>query len=244
MADSDEEQLESIKRWWDENGTSLVVTLVLAVGGVLGYQAWENHVQSTGEAAAAIYTDLLDAVGNQGPFTPLDDEARQTGTFLANQLKEEHGGSSYADLASLFLAKLAVEDGDLEKAEAELKSTLEGGVEAPLEPIVAMRLARVQKAMGNHEAALETLVGVEPGEHEPSWEEIRGDIFLAMGDSEQARGSYEKALAALDDPASRPMLQMKLDDIEAPSLTVPVTEDDPIAAAAAEAESGETGSAP
>lgn len=229
MAESDEEQIEAIKRWWDENGTSLIIGVVVAVGGVLGWQAWQNHVQEQGEAAAAIYDDLMEAVVVEGPFASLDEEARQTGKFLAGRLKEEHDGSSYAHFAAMFLAKLAVAEGDLEKAESELSWAIEDGIDESLLPIATMRLARVQKALGNHETALETLLSVEPGEHRPTWEEIRGDVYHAMGDRAQAREAYQNALGALDNPGSRPMLQMKLDDLEAAEITVPVEADEPLA---------------
>lgn len=244
MADSDEEQIEAIKRWWSENGTSLIVTAVLAVGGVLGYQAWENHVQTTGEAAAKIYGDLLDAVVVEGPFETPDPEALQTGGFLGKQLKDEYGGSSYAHLASMFLARLAVDRGELEVAASELRWSLDNGVDESLKPIVAMRLARVQNGLGEHEQALQTLVSVEPGEHLPSWAEIRGDIYLAMGDEQQARESYQEGINALANPGARPMLQMKLDDLEAPSLTVPLDGDDPLASVDAETDEAEDTAAP
>ena len=204
---------------------------MLAVGGVLGYQAWENHQKTTSEAAAALYDDLVDAALVQGPFETLDEEAIQTSRFLAGQLKDEHGGSSYAHMASMFLAKIAVEAGELETAVTELQWVLENGVDASLEPIVAMRLARVQNQLGSHQEALQTLVSVDPGEHRPSWSEVRGDIYLAMGDEELARESYEDALNALENPASRPILEMKLNDIEAPSMTVPLDDEEPLAAA-------------
>ena len=33
MADTEDEQLEAIKNWWNENGTSLVVTVVVVIAG-------------------------------------------------------------------------------------------------------------------------------------------------------------------------------------------------------------------
>ncbi|MEX2327847.1 MAG: tetratricopeptide repeat protein, partial [Pseudomonadales bacterium] len=45
MAETDEEQIEAIKKWWDENGKSILIGIVLALGGVFGYQAWDNHVR-------------------------------------------------------------------------------------------------------------------------------------------------------------------------------------------------------
>ncbi|MYE24023.1 MAG: tetratricopeptide repeat protein, partial [Gammaproteobacteria bacterium] len=35
---TDEEQAERLKKWWDANGVSLIVTLVLAVGAVIGWR--------------------------------------------------------------------------------------------------------------------------------------------------------------------------------------------------------------
>ena len=61
MVESDEEQLELIKKWWDENGTSLVTAVVLALGVTFGYRAWEDNVRETAEAASAKYENLVQA---------------------------------------------------------------------------------------------------------------------------------------------------------------------------------------
>ena len=39
---SEEEQLEVVKRWWKENGTSLIAGAVLAAAGVFGWNAWQT----------------------------------------------------------------------------------------------------------------------------------------------------------------------------------------------------------
>ena len=42
MADhiTEEEQIEALKRWWDENGKQVVLAIVLTVGGYFGWQAY------------------------------------------------------------------------------------------------------------------------------------------------------------------------------------------------------------
>ena len=61
MVESDEEQLELIKKWWEENGTSLVTAIVLALGVTFGYRAWVDNVRETAEAASAKYENLVQA---------------------------------------------------------------------------------------------------------------------------------------------------------------------------------------
>ncbi len=39
---SEEEQLEALKRWLSENGTSTVVGVVLAISGYLGWGFWQD----------------------------------------------------------------------------------------------------------------------------------------------------------------------------------------------------------
>ncbi|MEW8396328.1 MAG: tetratricopeptide repeat protein, partial [Candidatus Thiodiazotropha sp.] len=35
---TEEEQVEAIKRWWKENGTSVIAGLVIGLGGIFGWQ--------------------------------------------------------------------------------------------------------------------------------------------------------------------------------------------------------------
>lgn len=215
MAETDEEQIEAIKKWWDENGKSILIGIVLALGGVFGYQAWDNHVRERGEAASALYEDMLNAVTLDDPFAILDEERAQTARFIGGQLKEEYTDSVYANFAAMLLAKLAVNERDYDTADEELSWALDNGVDDTLSLIVKIRLARVKLEKGEHEDALRVLTNVKPGEHRASFEEVKGDIYLAMGNEEQARESYQLAVNALAEGETRPLLQMKLDDLVA-----------------------------
>ena len=46
VAETDEEQIEAIKKWFEDNGISLVLAIVLGLGGTFGYRAWENSVRA------------------------------------------------------------------------------------------------------------------------------------------------------------------------------------------------------
>ena len=119
MADqTDEEQIETVKQWLNDNGTSLVVGIVLAVGGVFGYQSWQNSEREAGEAASKLFEGMMEAVV-VAPNVELDEETIQSSRFIADTLKKDHGSSTYAIFAAMMMAKLAVEDDDLELAAVE-----------------------------------------------------------------------------------------------------------------------------
>ena len=209
MVETDEEQLEVLKNWWDENGTSLIITVVLSLGVIFGYRAWEDNVRETGEAASSAYENLVQATSD------LEDEnLRTTALSLGEELKTEHDGSAYATFAAMHLAKIAVQQGDLVKAQSELEWAIRQKPERHLESIALMRLARVLVAKGDPSAAMAKLHNYEPAEgQQATWEEVKGDIFIALGDNLNARQSYQMALEHLGDGRSRPLLELKLADI-------------------------------
>jgi predicted negative regulator of RcsB-dependent stress response len=217
---TEEEQVEAIKKWWDENGTSTVVGIIAALLVVFGYRGWESHVQEQGEMASAVYEDLLQAVSVNSPFEMIDDERLSTGQFLAKKLKDEHPDSVYAHMGALFMAKLAVDQDDLSKAEQELKWTLDNDIDESLEVVVKTRLARIRLAQGKPEEALQIVSGLEGGAHKSSVEEVIGDIHVEVGDLDQAREAYQRAVNALEEGDERQYLEMKLDNLVAPAVSV------------------------
>lgn len=224
MADTDEEQFEAIKKWWDENGKSLLIGVVVALAAVVGYQGWQSNVKEKGEAASAIYEDMLEAIILDSPFETLDPEEASTGRFLANRLKEEYAGTSYSHLAALFMAKLAMDEGDLGAAEQELTWALDNGLDDSLVPMAKIRLARVKLEQDKPEEARTVLTDVETDAWRASLEEVRGDVHYAMGQFDLARESYQLALNAIGDGQERPFLQMKLDDLVPPKTIIPADE--------------------
>lgn len=214
VADStEEEQIEALKKWLSENGVSLLLGIVLALGGVFGYRAWENSVRQTGEAASAIYEELVSAVGTV-PESGLSEEMLTTGRSLADELKNDHGGSSYALFAGMTMAKLAVDAGDLDKAVNELKWVLANGAEGTIEILSRIRLARVMSAQELYEEALVVLEPkLELAAHRSTWEEVKGDVYLSMDRTDEARQAYQLAVSSLSQEGSRPYLNMKLADL-------------------------------
>lgn len=232
---TEEEQVEALKKWFAENGISLVLGIVLALGGVFGYRAWENSIRETGEAASGIYEDLIAAVG----FIPGDNSSEQmtaTAVTLAEQLKTDYSDSSYALFAALAMAKIAVESGNLDKAAAELHWALDSGAQGSFEILARTRLSRVLLAQEKYEEALAVLdVQLDLAAHRSSWEEARGDVYFSMDRLDDAREAYQLAVQSIGQE-ERPYLNMKLEDLTYARATTPGgdPEEDKAAESAAE----------
>jgi predicted negative regulator of RcsB-dependent stress response len=220
---TEEEQVEALKNWFSTNGRSLVVGIVLSLGVVFGYQTWEKSAREQGEKASDMYENLTAAVA-LGPMGTLSEENKSTANFIANQLKTEFPDTTYAHFAAMQLAKLDVEAGELEAAAQELQWVLEHKVEKSLAGLVRLRLAQVKLGQGEYEAALALLDQSNSGANASAYAELRGDIYYAMDQIEDARQAYQQAVASLQEGTTKPMLNMKLEDLVLPEVEISADE--------------------
>ena len=212
---SEEEQIESLKRWWKDYGKTVVIAILVAVVGYFGYTTWQDQKRQKAENASVIYEQLL-KLANAEPGKTLSDSDKATITHLAGQLKDGNIHSMYAHSAAFFLAKLAVDDNKLDVAATELKWVLSAKPEAATEQLARLRLARVLTAQKSYADALAQLSPEPEAAFTSEYAEARGDILKLQGDLDAARTAYEKALAATDPQQQERfmLLQMKVDDLK------------------------------
>lgn len=212
---SEEEQIESLKRWWKDYGKTVVIAILVAVVGYFGYTTWQDQKRQKAENASVIYEQLL-KLANAEPGKTLSDSDKATITHLAGELKDGNSHSMYAHSAAFFLAKLAVDDNKLDVAATELKWVLSAKPEAATEQLARLRLARVLTAQKSYADALAQLSPEPAAAFTSEYAEARGDILKLQGDLEAARTAYEKALAATDPQQQERfmLLQMKVDDLK------------------------------
>lgn len=204
---SEQEQVEAVKRWWKENGKALIFGLVVGIGGLAGYRYWDNLETSRAENASITYERFL-AMVEAGR----SEDAIKTGETIL----DAYAGSAYARLAALLLAKMAVEGGDYARAKALLTPLAESAGESELRAIANMRLARILLAEGDAEAAAARLDAVPRIDDEEPYPELRGDVLVARGKEDEARGYYREALArAAEIGLERGAIQLKLDNLAA-----------------------------
>ena len=110
--DSEQEQVEAIKKWWKENGRSVIAGLVIGLGGMVGWKFWVAYQETRAVGASTAYDQLLQIIDDNR-----HEEARQHG----DRLVQEYPRSAYAGLSSLMLARVALDQGDTEAARHHLQ---------------------------------------------------------------------------------------------------------------------------
>ena len=202
---TDEQQLETIKKWWQENGSSIITGVILGVAVLFGAKAWFAWRENIAQQASDIYTAMISAL-QQGDSAAT---AERGGMLIA-----DYSGSPYAALAALAIARLRVEEGALEAAQTQLQWVVDNADSDYIRTIARLRLARVKLALQDTDGAQAVLNGAGPvADTEVMFAELRGDIFAARDDRQQAVAAYRQALALMapDYPGSH-LLQLKYDN--------------------------------
>jgi predicted negative regulator of RcsB-dependent stress response len=101
--DSEKEQVEALRKWWQENGKALIIGVVIGLGGLFGYRGWQDHVTSKAMEAADLHAGVLVALEQAQHATVIAEAAR---------LRGDYAGTPYAALATLAEAAVLVRDDD------------------------------------------------------------------------------------------------------------------------------------
>jgi len=202
------EQSERVKNWLRENGSAIVMGLVLSFGLMYGYKQWQQWETSKRQQASAEYQVLVS-------FLELDKMDAAVPNYQV--LKSEYPKSAYTAMASLMMAKARLQAGQVDLAARALTHAMENAQPAPVRLIARERLARVRLSQGDSLAALQLIDAASSDEgFESQFAEIRGDIHRANGATEQAIESYRTSLELLEDGiGNRQFLIMKLEALGA-----------------------------
>ena len=215
--ESEKEQIEALKKWWKENGRPILIGLALGLGGVFGWTSWQSYQNARAEQASSQYTLVVNLARNNQLA-----QVRQVG----EELIREHARSGYAALTARIIANAAYLQQELEEAKRHLNWAMENARRKELKLMARLRLARLLLGEEDHEGALALLEGVDAGNFRASYEEIRGDVFLAQGKRDAARSAYAVALAnGIAIGENRARIQMKLDDLGTPAKPQEATEE-------------------
>ena len=209
---TDDEKLAELKKWWGENGGSIITGVVLGLAVLFGGKAWFAYQDRKAEAASNIYTTLMVA---------LERGENQIVTGKAGVLVADYTGTPYATLAALALAKMNIEAGELAVASSHLQWVIDNTRSDISRDTARLRLARVMVAMDDLDGALVVLDQAVPGtSFDPLYTEVRGDVDVARGDLAAANKTYQTALDMTDANApGRHLLQLKFDSTVVASAT-------------------------
>ncbi|MCH8550563.1 MAG: tetratricopeptide repeat protein [Natronospirillum sp.] len=207
MYETDEEQIEAIKKWFARWGNLLIGGLLAIIVGYGGFWFYQDRQEQARLDASDRYQQILQLVGNENVLS--SEQMSELDSLFAD-LVEAHPNSTYTVYTALMQARFAAAAEDLEQAEERLRWALEQARDDSLKRLVNLRLARVQFAQGDHDAVLATLDAMDPGSQRVGYAELRGDVHASLGDRQAAREAYSEAWElAQSQGLNRPLLQAK-----------------------------------
>ncbi len=203
--DSEQEQIDALKKWWKDNGKTMVVGVVLGLGGVLGWSSWQNYTATQESRASSMFNQVVNDAGQE--LAPKVGEQGE-------QLVREFPDSGYAIYTKLLLAASAYKSGDVAAAKAHLEWVEQHGKRDAFVEIAKIRLAKVVADDKEFDRALGLLDEVKLQAYDLTVLETRGDLLVESGKDDEAAKAYRQALGSADiSPRTRSRIQLKLDDL-------------------------------
>ena len=204
---TDDEQLEAVKNAFKEYAPWIVGGVLIGAGVFFGIRYYQNYMNERALKAAAQFSAMSDALQANDKV-----KSRQ----LADTLLKDYASSPYADQAQLTLARLDIDEGQLDQAVAPLTQVMNDSKDTELRQIARLRLARILTDQGKSDAAIKTLAEPMPAAFAIPYHEVRGDAYLAKKDPSDAVTEYQAALAAADSSGiDGSLLELKIQDLGA-----------------------------
>ena len=198
ISDSEEEQVDKLKKWWDSNGKQIIAGAVLGLAGIFGWNYYVDYQDSQALNARALYLSYASDSANVGAY---------------DKLIKDHPSSTYADQATLLMAKYLFEAENYSLALDALKPLM-SRENSVIASTASLRTASLFLELGQHEEALAVLNMENANEFSGLFYNLAGDVYLDLGNDEQARNSYTLAIENITDNSSlSQLIQIKLDDL-------------------------------
>ena len=199
----EQEQIDAIKGWWNENGKWLLLLVVVLVGGFAAVRGWQSYQNNQTSGASILYAELEQQISSKDPKRINDAAAAVMDKFSA---------TPYAPRAALLAAQVNIQVADLARAKTQLQWVIDQADESGLKHVARLKLASVLLDEKKYADALQLLSASADGAFESLYADLKGDVLSAQGKQDEARTAYQKALSKVDAQSQyRNLLQMKLD---------------------------------
>jgi predicted negative regulator of RcsB-dependent stress response len=203
---TEQEQIEAIKKWWQENGKSALLGIILGLAAIFGWRSWQSHIIQQAELASEVYQNALVSMSQDNWQATRDN---------AMEIINTYGNTGYVLFARLILAFIETQESNYSSAEEQLILALDETDNRTLKSEINLRLARVYIADNKLEQAMTLLNSQAAGNFSTHFNELKGDIYALQGKNEEARLAYQQALSEAESSAFDPaLLNIKLNSLE------------------------------
>ena len=197
---SDKEQIQLLKNWWKQYGTSILVGILAFAVVNFGWQYWNQNKSQRTERASLMYTQLLNIA---------DQDKNSEALLFEDHLIKDYASTPYASLAALSSAKNAVVAGKLEVALDKLQWVIKNSNVAGFRELARIRAARILLEQKKPQEALDLLAKIDDSDFAAAIDEVSGDALVALGKNDLAKERYQKAQQLSNGDAVSPFLKMK-----------------------------------
>ncbi|MEM6512556.1 MAG: tetratricopeptide repeat protein [Pseudomonadota bacterium] len=216
MADelkTEEEQLEDLKKWWQENQFPIIAGVVIVVGGLFGWNSYQGSKFESQVAASALYETLVEHVA---------DGRLEEAQAVSSQIAADYANTAYVGQSKLAMARLYMDRNRDEDAATALREllALDGFDEMKL--IANLRLSKILLYQGKADEALAAVQDPQGQAFAARFAEARGDALLALERFTEAREAYSDAIgqANADQTLNVGLVRLKIFDLP-PEVTEP-----------------------
>ena len=200
----EQEQLASLKAWWNQYGNLTSWVLIAGLAAYSGWTGWNYYQRSQAAQASALYDELQHAV-----------DAKDAAKVLraAGDMESRFAGTAYAPMGALLAAKSAFDANDLKSAKAQLQWAAEHGDEE-YKSVAKLRLAGVLLDEKAYDEALKVLPRGSAPQFAGAVADRKGDVLAAQNKLAEARAAYQAALDATDKKnPGRQLIELKFEAI-------------------------------
>jgi len=195
---TEEEQVEKIKSWWNSNGKQIIAGAVIGLAGIFGWNTYTDHKDNQSLNARNLYLAYASDSSNLGAY---------------DKLTKDFSSSTYSDQAILLMAKYLFDSG----SHTEALSVIEPLINNPSSVIAntaSLRAASIHLQLGQHDQALSVLEGQSENGYLGLVYNLTGDIYLDLGNHSEAKKYYSLAIDNVSENSNlTQLIQIKLDDL-------------------------------
>ena len=192
------DQGEAVKKWLQDNGSAIVMGLVIAFGGLFGFKQWQNW-QDTNRQQASYEFEVMNQQLAQNQLDAAMDNFQI--------LKDDHSKSPYASMAALQMARARLEANQADLAIGLYEYVVENGYPKAMQVVARERLPRVLLDQGQPAEAHDVqgdACGLHEGEGRHHGDGDRRGDGEGVAGVPQEEEEDEEGVVALDEEGAEP----------------------------------------
>ena len=195
---TEEEQVEQIKKWWNSNGKQIIAGAVIGLAGIWGWNTYSDYQDKQSLNARGLYLSYASDSNNLGAY---------------DKLTTDFSSSSYSDQAILLMAKYLFDAGSYTQALGVIEPLI-NNPSSVISNTAALRAASIHLQLGQHDQALLILEEQSGDGFSGLIYNLMGDIYLDLGNRAVAQKYYSLSIDNVTENSNlTQLIQIKLDDL-------------------------------